>query len=364
MSWDSFVWFALAASVFWICGAVVSLKAESRLSVVESPRSGRSILAAVLTGCGSVIFISFIVGVWITLGRPPLRTMGETRLWFSLFLSLIGLGVYLRWRYRWVLPFAALMSVVFACINIFKPEIHTEELMPALRSPWFVPHVIVYMFAYAVLGVATILAVRLLWLSRTPVAVVRRLVSIVEPHQPSKYPATVVRQAHQPIAELVVTEPNTSVTEPVEVTSAPDSRSPRRLKNSVERSLSLSKRPVDDLRFCDTLVRIGWGFLTMGMVMGSLWAKQAWGDFWTWDPKETWAAATWLSYLLYLHLRQGQVSFSPSSGGSSSNGSTLSASRGLRLSLLLLLFSFLLLQMCWWGVNYLPSAQGFSLHTY
>ncbi len=303
MSWDSFVWFALAASVFWICGAVVSLKAESRLSVVESPGSGRSILAAVLTGCGSVIFISFIVGVWITLGRPPLRTMGETRLWFSLFLSLIGLGVYLRWRYRWVLPFAALMSVVFACINIFKPEIHTEELMPALRSPWFVPHVIVYMFAYAVLGVATILAVRLLWLSRTPVAV--------------------VRQAHQP-----------------------------------------SKRPVEDLRLCDTLVRIGWGFLTMGMVMGSLWAKQAWGDFWTWDPKETWAAATWLSYLLYLHLRQGQVSFSPSSGGSSSNGSTLPVSLGLRLSLLLLLFSFLLLQMCWWGVNYLPSAQGFSLHTY
>ena len=351
MSWDSFVWFALAASVFWICGAVVSLTAGHRLpeSAVEASRSGRGVLAAVLTGCGSVIFISFIVGVWVALGRPPLRTMGETRLWFSLFLSLIGLGVYLRWRYRWVLPFAALMSVVFACINIFKPEIHTEELMPALRSPWFVPHVIVYMFAYAVLGVATILALRLLWLSRTSDTVVRQA------HQPSKYPTT----------------------ESVEVTSAPDSRSPRRLKNSIERSLSLSKRPVEDLRLCDTLVRIGWGFLTMGMVMGSLWAKQAWGDFWTWDPKETWAAATWLSYLLYLHLRQGQVSFSPSSGCSSSNGSTLSASgiplsngsalpasRGLRLSLFLLLFSFLLLQMCWWGVNYLPSAQGFSLHTY
>lgn len=298
MSWDSFVWFALAASVFWICGAAVSMMAGHRLpeSVVESPRSGRSILASVLTGCGSAIFMTFIVGVWITLGRPPLRTMGETRLWFSLFLSLIGLGVYLRWHYRWVLPFSTLMAVVFACINIFKPEIHTEELMPALRSPWFVPHVIVYMFAYAVMGVATILAVRLLWLSR--------------------------------------------------------------------RSLSLSKRQVEDLRLCDTLVRIGWGFLTMGMVMGSLWAKQAWGDFWTWDPKETWAAATWLSYLLYLHLRQGQVSFSPSSGVPSSNGSVLPASRGLRLSLFLLLFSFLLLQMCWWGVNYLPSAQGFSLHTY
>lgn len=154
MSWDSFVWFALAASLFWISGAIVSVISKRRLP------------AAVLAGCGSAIFMTFIVGVWISLGRPPLRTMGETRLWFSLFLSLIGLVVYLRWRYRWVLPFGCLMAVMFAGINIFKPEIHTEELMPALRSPWFVPHVIVYMFAYAVMGIATILALRILWLTR------------------------------------------------------------------------------------------------------------------------------------------------------------------------------------------------------
>ena len=154
MSWDSFVWFALAASLFWISGAIVSVISKRRLP------------AAVLTGCGSAIFMTFIVGVWISLGRPPLRTMGETRLWFSLFLSLIGLVVYLRWRYRWVLPFGCLMAVMFASINIFKPEIHTEELMPALRSPWFVPHVIVYMFSYAVMGIATILAIRILWLTR------------------------------------------------------------------------------------------------------------------------------------------------------------------------------------------------------
>ncbi len=266
MSWDSFIWFALAASAFWISGAAVSLKAK------------RAVVPLLLTGIGVKIFITFIFGVWITLGRPPLRTMGETRLWFSLFISLIGSVVYLRWRYRWVLPFSCLMSVVFVCINIFKPEIHSEELMPALRSPWFVPHVIVYMFAYAVMGIATILAVRILLLTRKPVT---------------------------------------------------------------------STSSVTDLHLCDTLVRIGWGFLTMGIVMGALWAKQAWGDYWTWDPKETWAAATWLSYLLYLHLRQGQNS-----------------RKSLRRALFLLIFSFLLLQMCWWGVNYLPSAQGFSLHTY
>lgn len=312
MSWDSFVWFALAASLFWISGAIVSVISKRRLP------------AAVLTGCGSAIFMTFIVGVWISLGRPPLRTMGETRLWFSLFLSLIGLVVYLRWRYRWVLPFGCLMAVMFASINIFKPEIHTEELMPALRSPWFVPHVIVYMFSYAVMGIATILAIRILWLTR-------RSAAGSAPAPGSTTPAT------------------------VDAAASP-----------------LSPSLQGDLRLCDTLVRMGWGFITMGIVMGALWAKQAWGDYWTWDPKETWAAATWLSYLLYMHLRQGSALSSATSSGSVTMARQNSpaievashSNKALHRTLFLLIFSFILLQMCWWGVNYLPSAQGFSLHTY
>ena len=337
MGWDSFVWFALAASLFWIAGAAVSAVSKRRLT------------AAVLTGCGSVIFIVFIAGVWISLGRPPLRTMGETRLWFSLFLSLIGLGVYLRWNYRWVLPFGCLMAVMFACINVFKPEIHSEELMPALRSPWFVPHVIVYMFAYAVMGIATILAVRLLWLSRSQ-AVTESALPVTEPALPVTEPVEVTSPAtlHSPESDAR----RFPVAGPVEVTS-PATPQPHR---------QTRRPPEDDLRLCDTLVRIGWGFLTMGIVMGALWAKQAWGDYWTWDPKETWAAATWLCYLLYLHLRQGQgyALFSVTESG---EGNHLSR-KSIRRALLLLVFSFILLQMCWWGVNYLPSSQGFSLHTY
>lgn len=294
MSWDSFVWFALAASLFWISGAIVSVISKRRLP------------AAVLAGCGSAIFMTFIVGVWISLGRPPLRTMGETRLWFSLFLSLIGLVVYLRWRYRWVLPFGCLMAVMFAGINIFKPEIHTEELMPALRSPWFVPHVIVYMFAYAVMGIATILALRILWLTRRSAA---------------------------------GSAPAPGATTPATVDAAASPLSP-----------SLQ----GDLRLCDTLVRMGWGFITMGIVMGALWAKQAWGDYWTWDPKETWAAATWLSYLLYMHLRQGSALSSVTSAGSEAiarqNSPAIEvashSNKALHRTLFLLIFSFLLLQMC------------------
>ncbi|MDR0661528.1 MAG: hypothetical protein LBG19_12255 [Prevotellaceae bacterium] len=83
---------------------------------------------------GIVVFTVFIIGLWIGQERPPMRTMGETRLWYSFFLSLVGYITYKHWKYQWLLPFSGLVVCVFVCINIFKPEIHSKNLMPALRS--------------------------------------------------------------------------------------------------------------------------------------------------------------------------------------------------------------------------------------
>ena len=49
------------------------------------------------------------------------------------------------------------------------------------------------------------------------------------------------------------------------------------------------------------IVAFGFPFLTLGMITGAVWAKKAWGDYWSWDPKETWSLITWLAYLVYLH---------------------------------------------------------------
>ena len=141
MSWSLFVWFAIAAVLCWAAGAFFAWK-------------GKSELVYAFTGLGLLIFFAFILGMWISLERPPLRTMGETRLWYSFFLPVAGIIVYSRWRYKWILSFSTLLSVVFICVNLFKPEIHSKALMPALQSPWFAPHVIVYMFSYALLGAA------------------------------------------------------------------------------------------------------------------------------------------------------------------------------------------------------------------
>ena len=156
------------------------------------------------------------------------------------------------WAYFALVVFASLFAY------FFFDSYNTKTLVPALQSPWFAPHVFVYIFAYTLLGVAVVIA----W-----------------------------------------------------------------------------------WKLADDLVYVSLAFLTIGMLFGALWAKEAWGHYWSWDPKETWAAITWLAYLVYIHYRQ------------------IPRHRE-RLALWMLIGSFVLLQMCWWGINYLPSAQGSSVHTY
>jgi len=271
MLWNSFIYFALVSLLLWAAGAYFAWK-------------GKATAAISLTVVGLCVFFAYILMMWITLERPPMRTLGETRLWYSLFLPLAGLFVYSRWRYKWILTFSTIMATVFVCINLFKPEIHTKMMMPALQSPWFAPHVIVYMFAYAMLGASFLMAVWQLFRPHTPVS------ELVEGHL-------------SPLATI------------------------------------------------DNLVYVGLAFMTFGMLFGALWAKEAWGHYWSWDPKETWAAATWLGYLCYIHYRltPKAKSLTPKAN---------------RVALWMLVVCFLLLQVCWWGINYLPSAQGTSVHTY
>ena len=260
MTWETFIYFAIPAVISWAAGAYFAFK-------------NKTTSAYLFTIAGILIFAAYIAGMWISLERPPLRTMGETRLWYSFFLPVAGLLTYLRWKFKWILSFSTVLALVFICVNIFKPEIHNKTLMPALQSPWFAPHVIIYMFSYAVLGAATIIGLYFL-----------------------------IRKEDENFNGEV-------------------------------------------MNLIDNLVYVGTAFLSMGMLIGAVWAKDAWGHYWSWDPKETWAAATWLGFLIYIHYRNLKP-------------------KNFRNALVVLVFSFILLQVCWYGINYLPSAKGVSIHTY
>ena len=198
INWDNFYVFAAVSICLWLIGAVFALRSSTRSKTAIGFTSG-----------GIIVLAVFITGLWLFLQRPPLRTMGETRLWYSFFMGIAGLLTYIRWQYRWILSFSALLATVFVIINLMKPEIHDQSLMPALQSIWFIPHVTVYMFSYSVLGCAFIIALT-----------------------------------------------------------------------------GLFRHKEEYLHTADNLVYAGIAFLSIGMLLGSLWAKEAWGNYWSWDPKD------------------------------------------------------------------------------
>ncbi|HZJ84900.1 MAG TPA: cytochrome c biogenesis protein CcsA [Syntrophomonadaceae bacterium] len=89
------------------------------------------------------------------------------------------------------------------------------------------------------------------------------------------------------------------------------------------------------------IVAIGFATLTLSIVLGAIWAEQAWGRYWSWDPKETWALITWIIYVIYLHLH-GRKDW-----------------RGRNANFLVVI-GFIIVLFTFFGVNYLLA----GLHSY
>ena len=246
----------------WILASYFSIKNNEKRAIIFQTM-------------GVLLFGLLIVWLWIMLQRPPFKTMGETRIWYSFFLSLIGGITYLRRRMGFLLTFTNLPATVFVVITICKPEIQSQALMPALQSVWFIPHVAIYMFGYAVIGCAVIL-------------------EILDFFQPKG------------IARMGVSQNAHTI--------------------------------------CHILIKIGATALGIGLCLGALWAKKAWGQYWSWDIKETAALFTWAIFLLYLHLQK-------------------SSKIKRKFLLIIMIIGFLSLQFTWYGVNYLPMAKR-SPHTF
>jgi len=58
---------------------------------------------------------------------------------------------------------------------------------------------------------------------------------------------------------------------------------------------------LDDVMY--KAIALGFAFFTVATILGALWAAEAWGGYWSWDPKETWALIVWLNYAAWLHMR-------------------------------------------------------------
>ncbi|MBX7246319.1 MAG: c-type cytochrome biogenesis protein CcsB [Candidatus Sumerlaeaceae bacterium] len=91
-------------------------------------------------------------------------------------------------------------------------------------------------------------------------------------------------------------------------------------------------------------IQVGWPLLTIGILLGAVWANTAWGNAWSWDPKETWALITWFTYTIYLHLR-------------------MNLGWTGRRSVVASIVGFVMVLVTYFGVSYLPGLSG-GMHSY
>lgn len=263
MTWIEFPFAAYGAMLLWLAGSLAGIASVRNRSFQLPAKS--------LLWAGTMVMTVFLLLFWIEIERPPLRTLGETRLWYATLIPLVGFLVEYRWKVKWLVYYCVALASLFLFINLLSPDVYDKALMPALQSVWFVPHVVVYLVGYVLLAASSAAAAHVLW----------------KTGDGKLYP--------------------------------------------------------EGSRISHILALLGFVFLTFGLVFGALWAKEAWGHYWTWDPKETWALIAWLVYLGYLHANALQVK-----------------TRTLQWYLVV---GFLILLVSWFGVNYLPSAQQ-SVHSY
>jgi cytochrome c-type biogenesis protein CcsB len=108
--------------------------------------------------------------------------------------------------------------------------------------------------------------------------------------------------------------------------------------NKTTKNFNLSNL-LDNLSY--RIIGVGFPLLTIGILSGAVWANEAWGSYWSWDPKETWALLTWLIFAIYLHTRITR-------GWEGKKPAVIAA------------FGFVIVWICFLGVNLI----GEGLHSY
>jgi cytochrome c-type biogenesis protein CcsB len=193
-----------------------------------------------------------------------------------------------------------LLTVAFACFVLPEDLKSSSNLVPALRSSWLVMHVSVVMLSYAALIIGSLLSASVLFINKNRPLQIRSSSTGIGGFKISN---------HYPSNEL---------------------GNPLLFSHAEE---------LDTLSYRSIL--IGFVLLTLGLISGAVWANEAWGTWWSWDPKETWAFISWLFYAAYLHMR-------------------ISKGWQGRKPAILATTGFLVVFVCYLGVNFL----GIGLHSY
>jgi cytochrome c-type biogenesis protein CcsB len=287
-----------------------------------------------------------MLAYWISLSIPKNNfffQVGKTLVFFSTFLFVITLGS--RWFGENYFPLSNLYeSLIFLCCGISFIHLYVEQktksrligslvvplvffmsgfasltlptdmqkalpLVPSLQSNWLMMHVSMMMISYATLIIGSLLSILYLF-----------FLKFADSKSSENLSFSSVENSSSPLLAAGTLDGKTTTD-----------------------FFKSSKRPL--LEIVDIwsyrIIGLGFPFLTIGIISGAVWANEAWGSYWSWDPKETWALITWLVFAIYLHSRllkgwQGEKAALVGSAG------------------------FFVIWICYLGVNFL----GKGLHSY
>ncbi len=233
---------------------------------------------------------------WIAAGYFPLSNLYESLFFLAWGITAIHLFAEKISQSRLVGAATAPVAMgicAFAALTLPDEMQNSAPLVPALKSNWLMMHVSVMMLSYSTLMVGAVMAITFLIVTAGQQVELQGNSLGIGGYRLGNNNLD-LGDGSAPETLLTGTIPTGNVatmTRPTATTSVV-TLSPQRL--------SLAQT-LDNVSY--RIIGLGFPLLTIGIIAGGVWANEAWGSYWSWDPKETWALITWLFFAAYLHSR-------------------------------------------------------------
>nr|YP_010998500.1 cytochrome c biogenesis protein [Restrepia trichoglossa]WPM86659.1 cytochrome c biogenesis protein [Restrepia trichoglossa] len=275
---------------------------------------------------GMIATFLFITGFlairWISSGHFPLSNLYESLIFLSWSLSIIHMIPYLG-NHKNELSAITAPSAIFTqgfATSGLSTEMHQPAiLVPALKSQWLMMHVSMMLLSYAALLCGSLLSVAL---------IVITFQKKIDFFLKNKNCLSLRKSFF--FGDMEYLNEKGSLLKKTSFLS---------FQNFYKYQL------IQRLDYWSyRVISLGFTFLTIGILSGAVWANEAWGSYWNWDPKETWAFITWTLFAIYLHTRKKNSKLQDQG-----TNSAFVASIG-----------FILIWICYFGINLL----GIGFHSY
>lgn len=268
-------------------------------------------IGKISTIVANVILFFILCSRWIVAGYFPLSNLYESLLFLTWLLLTIYLYIETKTKSKLIgsvlIPVALLISG-FANLTLSPEMQKASPLVPALQSNWLMMHVSMMLLSYGTLILGSLLCILFLVISRY-----------------QDVDLKIIDDSSLPLYNIMLDYYEAKLLAP---------------SNEISELGKLKLlQSLDNWSY--RIIGLGFPFLTIGIISGGVWANEAWGSYWSWDPKETWALITWLVFATYLHAR-------------------ITKGWGGKKTAILGGLGFFVIWICYLGVNFL----GKGLHSY